>query len=131
ENYSANLESIIKMVRKDARTYSSSVQYQRLSHDDSGFCAEQFKESRKQKRIPWKAIGYAIVLFTLGTILLVIGSLLVSGFFHEKYEDRTWPLILIGLLMFIPGAYHSYIAYYAFKGYEGFSFDDIPSFSDD
>jgi hypothetical protein len=30
--------------------------------------------------------------------------------------------------MFIPGAYHVRIAYYAFKGYEGYSYDDIPEF---
>jgi hypothetical protein len=30
--------------------------------------------------------------------------------------------------MFIPGAYHVRIAYYAFKGYIGYSFEDIPEF---
>ena len=45
-----------------------------------------------------------------------------------QYADRTWPLILLGLLMFIPGAYHVRVAYMAYFGYEGFSFDDIPSF---
>lgn len=82
------------------------------------------------KRIPWKAIGYALLLFAAGTLLLVMGSLLVTGYFDEKYADRTWPVIILGALMFIPGAYHSYVAYYAFKGYEGYSFDDIPSYED-
>ena len=30
--------------------------------------------------------------------------------------------------MFIPGAYHVRIAYYAYKGYDGYSYDDIPEF---
>ena len=30
--------------------------------------------------------------------------------------------------MFIPGAYHVRIAYYAYRKYPGFSFDDIPEF---
>lgn len=31
--------------------------------------------------------------------------------------------------MFIPGAYHVRIAFLAFRGYEGFSFEDIPEFN--
>lgn len=102
--------------------FSSSFHYKSLPpslHEQSG-----------PKRIPWKAIGYALLLFAAGTLLLVMGSLLVTGYFDEKYADRTWPVIILGALMFIPGAYHSYVAYYAFQGYEGFSFDDIPSYDD-
>ncbi|XP_069983329.1 transmembrane protein 230 [Penaeus vannamei] len=116
------------MVRKDANSYPS-AKYQKLCQEDDGFVDAQFKT--KAQRIPWKAIGYALVLFSAGTLLLVIGSLLVTGYIEEKYADRTWPVIILGALMFIPGAYHSYIAYYAFRGYEGFSFDDIPSFEDE
>ncbi|KAK8729971.1 hypothetical protein OTU49_008412 [Cherax quadricarinatus] len=117
------------MVRKDASTYTSPGRYQRLSQEDDGFVDAQFKAG--PSRIPWKAISYAMLLFAAGTLLLVIGSLLVAGYIEEKYADRTWPLIILGALMFIPGAYHSYIAYYAFKGYDGYSFDDIPSYDDD
>lgn len=45
-----------------------------------------------------------------------------------QYADRTWPVLIIGALMFIPGAYHVRIAYYAYKGYDGYSYDDIPEF---
>lgn len=45
-----------------------------------------------------------------------------------QYSDRTWPLLILGSLMFIPGVYHVRIAYYAFKGYQGFSYEDIPEF---
>lgn len=31
--------------------------------------------------------------------------------------------------MFIPGVYHVRIAFLAFRGYEGFSFEDIPEFN--
>ena len=46
-----------------------------------------------------------------------------------QYGDRTWPLIIIGLIMFIPGAYHVRIAFNAYRGYSGFSFEDIPEFN--
>jgi hypothetical protein len=30
--------------------------------------------------------------------------------------------------MFLPGAYHVTIAYFAYRQYPGYSFDDIPEF---
>lgn len=51
-------------------------------------------------------------------------------YFLFQYGDRTWPMLILGSVMFIPGAYHVRIAYYAYKGYEGYSFDDIPEFDE-
>lgn len=45
-----------------------------------------------------------------------------------QYADRTWPVLILGMLMFIPGVYHVRIAYYAYKGYPGYSYEDIPEF---
>lgn len=45
-----------------------------------------------------------------------------------QFADRVWPMVIMGFLMFIPGAYHVRIAYYAYKGIPGYSFDDIPEF---
>ena len=37
---------------------------------------------------------------------------LVTGHIvDEHYQDRFWPLVILGLLMFIPGSYHTYFAY--------------------
>ncbi|XP_037092442.1 transmembrane protein 230-like isoform X2 [Pollicipes pollicipes] len=103
------------------------AQYHRLTAvGDGQFCDEQFQTVRKP--IPWKSIFLASFLFAGGTTLLVMGSLLVSGFFDERYADRTWPLIVLGLIMFVPGAYHVRMAYLAYIGYDGYSFEDIPSF---
>jgi hypothetical protein len=33
---------------------------------------------------------------------------------------------VLGVVMFIPGFYYTRIAYYAYKGYKGFSFSNIP-----
>ncbi|XP_043939078.1 transmembrane protein 230 isoform X1 [Protopterus annectens] len=48
----------------------------------------------------------------------------------RKQNDKAWPLLIIGILVFLPGFYHLRIAYYAAKGYRGYSFDDIPDFDD-
>jgi hypothetical protein len=60
--------------------------------------------------------------------MIIIGSLLLSGHIDTKYSDRTWPLLILGAIMFIPGSYHVHLAYYAWKGRSGYSFDDIPEF---
>lgn len=39
-----------------------------------------------------------------------------------------WPVIILGVLMFIPGAYHMRVAILAYQKVPGYSFDDIPEF---
>jgi len=111
--------------------FSSSVKYERIplntATSNDGFTASQF-EQKMPTKVPYKAILMATVLFFGGTLLIIIGSLLLSGHIDVKYADRTWPVLLLGLLMFIPGVYHVRIAVYAWKGYAGYSYDDIPDF---
>ena len=35
-------------------------------------------------KVPWKALVLAFFLFTVGTLLLIFGSLLFTGYFHVK-----------------------------------------------
>ena len=35
-------------------------------------------------------------------------------------------LFVLGVLAFLPGFYHSYIAFMAWRGYSGYSFSDLP-----
>ncbi|KAL6085255.1 hypothetical protein STEG23_001756 [Scotinomys teguina] len=89
---------------------------------------EAFKKS--PPKIPYKAIALATVLFLIGTFLIIIGSLLLSGYISKGGADRAVPVLIIGILVFLPGFYHLRIAYYASKGYRGYSYDDIPDFDD-
>lgn len=104
------------------------VKYSKLKSEDctDGFTDEQF--AKPVQKIPWKAIILATILCVGGIVTLVTGVLIVSGHIHEKYGDRMWPLIILGAIMFIPGAYHIRIAYFSFKKKPGYSFDDIPEF---
>ncbi|NWX90566.1 TM230 protein, partial [Nothoprocta ornata] len=107
---------------------SSKVKYSKLSSTDDGYIDLQFKKS--PPKIPYKAIALAIVLFMIGTFLIIIGALLLAGYISQGGTDRAIPVLIIGILVFLPGFYHLRIAYYASKGYRGYSYDDIPDFDD-
>ncbi|XP_029459912.1 transmembrane protein 230 [Rhinatrema bivittatum] len=106
----------------------SKVKYAKLASTDDGYIDLQFKKS--PPRIPYKAIALATVLFMIGTLLIVIGALLLAGYIIKEDTDRAIPVLIIGILVFLPGFYHLRIAYYASKGYRGYSYDDIPDFDD-
>ncbi|XP_011494787.1 PREDICTED: transmembrane protein 230 isoform X2 [Ceratosolen solmsi marchali] len=113
--------------RKGARERQyDNVDYTQLTETDNGFVDSQF--TTPPIKIPWKAISLATLLFVGGTVMLVIGSLIVSGQIDTKYSDRMWPIIILGILMFIPGAYHVRVAVQAYRKIPGYSFDDIPEF---
>ncbi|CDY39148.1 BnaA07g01440D [Brassica napus] len=75
-------------------------------------------------RPPVKEISLAVSLLLFG----ILG--IVSGFFMAYNRYCEWSrifFIVLGCLLFIPGFYYTRIAYYAYKGYKGFSFSNIPS----
>lgn len=112
----------------------SDIRYRRLAQDEvdnvsqkDDFLLEQF--DKQPSKVPWKAIIYALILFVMGTALLVIGSLIVTGHLDPaKHNERFWPLIILGLLMFIPGSYHTYFAYKALRGDPDWDFEEFPDF---
>jgi hypothetical protein len=61
--------------------------------------------------------------FTMSTsILIMLGHL-----DNKVYEDRMWPLLILGILMLIPGSYYAVIVYFVVKKRPGYSYDMIPS----
>uniref|UniRef100_A0A8C9T4A0 Transmembrane protein 230 n=1 Tax=Scleropages formosus TaxID=113540 RepID=A0A8C9T4A0_SCLFO len=94
----------------------------------SSSTAVRFKKS--PPKVPYKAIALAAVLFLIGSVLIIIGALLLTGYIEVSHPDRTIPVLIIGILVFLPGFYHLRIAYYAWRGYHGYSYEDIPDFDD-
>ncbi|RIB06891.1 hypothetical protein C2G38_2215986 [Gigaspora rosea] len=93
--------------------------------DDVGFTDAQFRNPVYP--IPWNSIILSAVLFVLGSLGIIFGSLILTGIISsEAWLDRGKPFIFLGSLLFIPGFYHVRLAYYAFKGYEGYDFNQIP-----
>ncbi|CAN6451039.1 unnamed protein product [Victoria cruziana] len=76
-------------------------------------------------RPPVKEIALALSLLVFGTLGIFIGVFMAI---HKVGGDRAHGVFfaLLGSLLFLPGFYYTRIAYYAYKGYKGFSFSNIP-----
>ncbi|XP_027332272.1 transmembrane protein 230 [Abrus precatorius] len=74
---------------------------------------------------PIKEIALAVSLLVFGTLGIIIGSLMA---YNHVGGDAAHGLFfaILGTILFIPGFYYTRIAYYAYKGYKGFSFSNIP-----
>ena len=59
------------------KVHQPSTIKKKLLNPVTHFLPEQF--NLKERPIPWKAIGYATILFILGTILLLCGCLIHVG----------------------------------------------------
>lgn len=114
-------------------TSRSRAHYSRLvpitrDNDEADYRDEQFTEP--EPKIPVKSIVLAVVLFLIGSVMLTLAGLLLGGIFGDVPDVSATPLLIIGLITFVPGFYHVRIAYYAFRGYNGYSYFDIPHYDD-
>ena len=75
---------------------------------------------------PMHAIYRAVAMLAGGVFLIGLGALLLTGVIPSFYWRRGWALCFLGSLLFIPGAYFSYIAYGAWMGYKGYRYSLIP-----
>jgi hypothetical protein len=81
---------------------------------------------------PWWEIGRAALFFVLGGVFLVLGAMIQTGHLGDataqRQDDkaRAVALLVIGALLFLPGSYVSFLAYKAFRGHDGWTFDLIP-----
>ena len=62
----------------------------------------------------------AVALLLAGSALLLSGALLLGGAIGPGSANdaaaRGWPLVVIGALLLIPGAYHVRLAYKTYRG---------------
>ncbi|KAL8129626.1 hypothetical protein V2J09_018781 [Rumex salicifolius] len=79
-------------------------------------------------RPPIKEIALAVSLLVFGLLGIVLGIFMAVNHVGGDTAHGMFFTILGGVL-FIPGFYYTRIAYYAWKGYKGFSFANIPAIS--
>jgi hypothetical protein len=49
----------------------------------------------------------------------------------EKGIRESYEFFLLGSILFIPGSYHTFIAFMSFRQIEGYSFSDVSVFDED
>ncbi|XP_055824667.1 uncharacterized protein LOC129893201 [Solanum dulcamara] len=112
------------------------INYSRLAVDEdddyygnSGKRADpRFDYSPKSlDRIPWKSIALALFLLFLGCLLLLLSYFILSGHM-EGESSQAYGLLGLGFLTFLPGFYETRIAYYSWRGAQGYRFTAIPDY---
>ncbi|XP_023638401.1 transmembrane protein 230 [Capsella rubella] len=78
-------------------------------------------------RVPWKSIALAVFLLLLGCLLLLLSFFIFIGHM-EGDSSQGYALLVLGILTFLPGFYETRIAYYSWRGAEGYRFAAIPSY---
>ncbi|XP_019195162.1 PREDICTED: transmembrane protein 230-like isoform X1 [Ipomoea nil] len=82
---------------------------------------------KSYEKVPWKSIGLACFLLCLGCLLLLISFFIYTG--HMGGElSQAYGLCALGVLSFIPGFYETRIAYYSWRGAQGYRFSLIPDY---
>ncbi|XP_032263310.1 transmembrane protein 230-like [Phoca vitulina] len=108
---------------------SSKVKYSKLFSTDTGHIhlrSHLLKFKKSSTKIPYKAIACATAQFLIGTFLVTVGCLLLAGYISKVGANRAVPVLIIGILVFLPGFYHLLIAYRAHRGCQGSSYSDLP-----
>ncbi|CAH1413174.1 unnamed protein product [Lactuca virosa] len=78
-------------------------------------------------KIPWKSIGLAVFLLLFGCILLILSLFVFTGHMGGD-KSQACGLLGLGTLTFLPGFYETRIAYYSWRGAQGYRFAAIPSY---
>ncbi|XP_022133456.1 transmembrane protein 230 [Momordica charantia] len=110
------------------------VRYSSLPTDDNDLDYEgsqydpRFSYTPKSfDKVPWKSIALAIFLLLLGSLLLFLSYFVLRGHMPGE-KSQAYGLLALGVLTFLPGFYETRIAYYAWRGVNGYRFAYIPDY---
>jgi hypothetical protein len=92
---------------------------------ETAFDVDPIEHFDRKSKCPKKTFSIALGMSVIGLVLLILGIKDVAG----MQRDRTHWLVfmLIGALLFTPGIYVSTRIIQAWRGVEGYSFEDIPT----
>ncbi|CAL5372188.1 unnamed protein product [Camellia sinensis] len=109
------------------------VRYNRLATDDdndynTGGHDPRFDYTPKSfDKVPWKSIALALFLLALGCMLLFLSYFVFTGHMGGE-RSQAYGLLGLGILTFLPGFYESRLAYYSWRGADGYRFASIPDY---
>jgi hypothetical protein len=72
----------------------------------------------------------AAFLFAAGSVMIYYGQLELRFGEHAEWFDRAVSMLAVGSLAFVPGSYAVVNLYGTWRGWEGYSYDAIPSYDE-
>ncbi|KAG8466145.1 hypothetical protein KFE25_001901 [Diacronema lutheri] len=85
---------------------------------------------RRRSTRPWGALALAALLLAIGTTSLTVWLFIATGVLDAQWADNALPCFIVGVLGFLPGFYETRIAYAAWRGWPGYSYEMIPRLDD-
>ena len=92
----------------------------------------------KRTKIPYRTIAACILFFIVGSYFVWQG---ISNYVNdvrptynvdgERIGAEPWELIVLGMLMFIPGSYHVFVALMACCEQPGYTYKDVSAYETD
>ncbi|KAG6578563.1 transmembrane protein 230-like [Cucurbita pepo subsp. pepo] len=113
--------------RRNVRYSSLSTDDNDLDLDGNQFDPRFYYTPKAFDKIPWKSIALAIFLLFLGSFLLFLSYFVLTGHMAGE-KSQAYGLLALGFLTFLPGFYETRIAYYAWRGANGYRFASIPDY---
>ncbi|KAL3813407.1 hypothetical protein ACJIZ3_014675 [Penstemon smallii] len=116
-------------------TFKRNIKYSRLAVDDEDYYDDNQRQydprfdytPKTYDKIPWKSIFLAIFLLLLGCLLLLLSIFIFIGHMGGD-SSQAYGLLGLGFLTFVPGFYETRIAYYSWRGVQGYRFASIPDY---
>ncbi|KAG9143223.1 hypothetical protein Leryth_010148 [Lithospermum erythrorhizon] len=112
------------------------IQFNRLAVDDDD---DYYGDGRRRPdprfdyspraldKVPWKSICLALFLLALGCFVLLLSYFIFTGHMGGELE-QAYGLLFIGIICILPGFYETRIAYYSWRGAQGYRFSLIPDY---
>ena len=76
---------------------------------------------------------WVLALAVFGAVFLILGISEYTTSIFRMGGDASIGLsmVVLGALMFVPGSYGSWIIYGTYRGWSGYSYNQIPNYDDD
>ena len=73
-----------------------------------------------------KSMAAGACLLLIGCICLTLGILIVTGAMETSHSDRGWPLVVVGIMTFLPGSWATFISVMAYFRVSGYRIEELP-----
>ncbi|XP_071703521.1 uncharacterized protein [Rutidosis leptorrhynchoides] len=110
------------------------INYTRLAVDEDNIGRDSTFDPRFDNispetldKVPWKSVILALFLLFFGCLLLLLSLFIFAGHMGGDLS-QAFGLLGLGAVTFLPGFYETRIAYYSWRGAQGFRFTAIPGY---